>query len=142
MEYNVTKLPDTYVTKKIVYAYVPDPDWMPDERTPNARPAKVRTETVVEEKGGWLFTFMRGHQIRCTSLQQIELLGLTAAPRLIDDSTGLQVNAQGIPLDIQEHVKAGPLMDGGGGGDTVDSLMGHAHVPVDDPINSIIDETE
>lgn len=138
MEYTVEKLPDSYVTTKTVYSYEPDPDWTPPLGVANPRPGKIRKETVVEERGGWLYTFMRGHQIRVTTEEQMKLLGLTAEPRLIDDSTGLQVNAQGIPLDIAEHVKMGPLADGGTR-DTVASLTKRGS---GDPIEDAINDTE
>lgn len=137
--YRVDVIPDEYVTEKIVYAYVPDPD-APQEVGKPVK--KIRTETVVKEKGGWLFTFPRGHQIRCTSKQQIELLGLSTSPHLIDDSTGLQVNEHGIPIDIADHVKgATDLMNDGGAPDTISTLMARRGRK-SDPIADAIEDTE
>jgi hypothetical protein len=137
--YRVDVIPDDYVTEKIVYAYVPDPE---AEQIPGKPTKKIRTETVVQEKGGWLFTFPRGHQIRCTTKQQIELLGLSTSPHLIDDSTGLQVNEHGIPIDIADHVKgAVDIMSDGGAPDTVSTLMARRGRK-SDPIADIIKDTE
>lgn len=140
MEYSVEKLPDTYVTEKTVLSYVLDPDWTPPPGVTNPRPGKIRVETVVEEKGGWLFTFMRGHQIRCTSVEQIKLLGLSENARLIDDTTGLEVDRNGIPIDIADHVVKRPLADGGSP-DTAASLM-QARSRNKDPILAAIEDTE
>lgn len=134
--YTVQKIPDTYVTKKTVYEYVPDPD---AEQVVGKPTRKIRVEKVVEEKGGWLFTFPRRHSVRCTSLEQIKLLGLSTEPYLIDDTTGLQVNSQGIPLDIAEHVTGG-LTDGGVG-ETVEQLIARGSSK-GDPIEQAIDDTE
>jgi hypothetical protein len=138
--YRVDVIPDEYVTTKIVYAYIKDPDAEQEVGKPTK---KIRTETVVEEKGGWLFTFPRGHQIRCTTEQQIKLLGLSTSPHLIDDTTGLQVNEHGIPLDIADHVKgAVDLMSDGGAPDTVSTLMTRRNGKASNPIHDAIDETE
>lgn len=139
MDYLVEKIPDTYETTKIVYAYIRDPD---QEAIPGKPTPKIRTETVITEKGGWLFTFMRGHQIRLTDEKQIALLGLSTAPRYIDDSTGLEVNKQGIPVDVEQYVTNAPLMDGGVP-DTGASLVArHRGRKSDNPISDIIKDTE
>lgn len=140
VEYDVEKLPDEYVTTKVVSKYVVDPDYDMTQHEHGKKVPKVRVDEVVEEKGGWLFTFMRGHQIRCTSLEQIKLLGLKPERRLIDDTTGLEVNAQGIPLDIADHIGSRPLADGGKP-DTAASLVASRR-RTNNPIADIIAETE
>lgn len=140
MEYTVEKLPDEYVTSKTVSKYVIDPEYDMKTHEAGKKVPKVRVDEVIEERGGWLFTFMRGHQIRCTSLEQIKLLGLKPEPRLIDDQTGLEVNAQGIPLDIAQHVGASPLVDGGRP-DTVASLVASRRRS-SNPIADAIADTE
>jgi hypothetical protein len=141
IEYNVERLPDEYTTTKTVSKYVVDPDYDMKYHEAGKKVPKVRVDEVVEEKGGWLFTFMRGHQIRCTSEEQIKLLGLTAHPRLIDDSTGLEVTPQGIPVDIAEYAKNAPLADGGAP-DTAASLVAARRGRRENPIEDIIRDTE
>lgn len=133
MEYDVVKLPDTYVTRETVYEYIKDPDAEKVEGKPHPR---KRVERVREVKGGWLFTFMRGHQLRVETEEQMKLLNLSAHRRLIDDSTGLEVNEQGIPIDIQ-HLAPQALHDGGAP-DTVASLAGRAH-DADSDLDSLIE---
>lgn len=135
--YTVHKIPDSYVTEKITFKYITDPD---AEVVVGKKTPKIRIEEKVIERGGWLFTFPRGHSIRCTSLEQIKLLGLSTEPRLIDDSTGLEVNKNGIPLDIAEHVTG--LQDGGEV-ETVEQLIARsAGQQAPDPIAAAIDDTE
>lgn len=138
--YRVDVLPKEYVTEKIVYKYVKDPDAEQEVGKPTK---KIRIEERVVEEGGWLFTFPRGHQIRCTSEQQIKLLGLSTSPHLIDDTTGLQVNENGIPIDIADHVKdASNILGDGGAPDTVSTLMARRAGKRDNPIDDIIKDTE
>lgn len=138
--YRVDVLPKEYVTEKIVYSYEPDPD---AEQVVGKPTKKIRKETVVKEEGGWLFTFPRGHQIRCTTEQQIKLLGLSTSPHLIDDTTGLQVNEHGVPVDIADHVKgATDILSDGGAPDTVSTLMARRSGKRDNPIEDIIKDTE
>lgn len=138
--YRVDVLPKEYVTEKTVYSYEPDPD---AEQVVGKPTKKIRKETVVKEEGGWLFTFPRGHQIRCTTEQQIKLLGLSTSPHLIDDTTGLQVNENGIPVDIADHVKgASDILSDGGAPDTVSTLMARRSGKRENPIEDIIKDTE
>lgn len=138
--YRVDVLPKEYVTEKITYSYIPDPD---QEQVVGKPTKKIRVETKAVDRGGWLFTFPRGHQIRCTSEEQIKLLGLSTSPHLIDDSTGLQVNEHGIPVDIADHVKgAADFLADGGAPDTVSTLMARRSGKVSNPIEDIIKDTE
>jgi|SRR5882762_252473 len=132
-DYSVVKLPDTYVTTKTVYRYEKD-------ATDPSGKGRIRYEEIVEEKGGWLFTFLRGHQIRLTDEKQIALFGLATTQRLIDDSTGLEVNQQGVPIDIAAHVHQSILADGGAP-DTVEGLVAQKR-DTGDPIADAIADTE
>lgn len=127
VEHTVHKLPDSYVTTEIVYSYVPSED---DPKV------KVRKETVTEHRGGYLVKFMRGHSIRCFDEAHLALLGFTVQPRLIDEVSGLECNAQGVPLDIA-HLVA-PNQDGS---NEELPFMGIEQA-ADDPIDKIIEDTK
>lgn len=144
IEYTVEKLPESYVTTKKVYKYIPDPDWKQEDHGNGAVRPRIRVEEEVEEHGGWLFTFMRGHQIRVTSMEQMKLFGIHERPRLIDESTGFECNEHGVPLDIAHVVKHGTgLAADGTGGDTGASLLAaQARSNTGDPIEDAINDTE
>lgn len=65
----------------------------------------MRMEAVkVATKGGYLFSMPNGSQIRLESLDQIAHFGLNTSPKLVDITTGEEVNEQGIPLSIANLV--------------------------------------
>jgi hypothetical protein len=144
-DYTVTKLPDTYVTKHTEVFYGYDEKWQPDPEKPDLKRPRVRTEREVEDRGGYLFTFMRGHSIRLTSLEQIKQFGLDVKPRLIDDTTGLEVNENGVPVDIANFINqsSGSMMDGNAGAEVGGLMDGIAPKSNSgDPIADAIDDTE
>lgn len=104
VEYEVRKLPDSYVTKEMRYSFVDDEKAQPD-RFGRKRQKMVSEE--VESRGGWLFIVRGkpGHSFRLTSLDQIKSLGLSERPRLIDNETGEEVNEQGIPLSVVSQLE-------------------------------------
>lgn len=102
VEHTVHPLPESYVTEEIVYKYVPSED---DPKV------KVRVEETIKHAGGFLVKFMRGHSIRCYDEAHLKRLGFDTAPRLVDEVSGMQCNAQGVPLDIA-HLVA-PAQEGG-----------------------------
>lgn len=103
VDHVVYKLPDSYVTKRETYKYVPS------EEDPKI---KVRTVVEVEDKGGYLVKFFRGHSIRCFDDAHLAALGFTTKPRLIDEASGLECDERGVPLDIAHLVSI--TKDGGG----------------------------
>lgn len=59
----------------------------------------------VESTGGLLFQFPRGHSIRLSTAEQIEHFGLSRNPRLVDLTTGEEVDQNGVPLSIKDVVR-------------------------------------
>lgn len=122
MDFEVTKLPESYVTLQTEYVFEDDPKQRKD-RYGNARQKMVPKTT--ELRGGWLIKVRGkpGHSIRVNSLEQALALKLIDAdayarmqdggeirPRLIDDSTGEEVNEQGIPIRIARELEEGTQM--------------------------------
>lgn len=125
MDYEVRKLPDSYVTEEIEYAF---------EDVPNGRANRwgEKPQRMVPKKkevrGGWLVVVRGkpGHSIRIQSLEQALDLKLIdhdeyvrmsnlgeLRPRLIDTTTGERVNEQGIPLHIADELANGTHMPKG-----------------------------
>lgn len=105
VEYEVRKLPDTYVTKERRYSFVDD-DTIPPDRYGRKRQKMVVED--VETTGGWLF-IMRGkpgHSIRLTSLDQLAAFKLKSTPRMIDNESGEEVGEDGIPLIVKQQLNA------------------------------------
>lgn len=102
-EYEVRKLPDDYTTFETAYEFVDD-EKQPKDRYGNARKRMVSKQREV--KGGWLFIVRGkpGHSFRLATLDQVEALKLSIKPRMIDTSTGEEVNEHGIPLHIAEEL--------------------------------------
>ena len=105
VEYEVRKLSDDYVTKEKHYSFVDD------EKAPPDRYGRKRQKMVVtdeESRGGWLFIIRGkpGHSIRFTSLEQLRAFGLTEAPRMIDNESGEEVGADGVPLIVKQQLEA------------------------------------
>lgn len=105
VEYEVRKLPDDYITKEVRHSFIDD------EKAPPDRYGRKRQKMVVEtvdSHGGWLFIVRGkpGHSIRLTSLEQIEAMKLRAEPRMIDNESGEEVGADGVPLIVKEQLAA------------------------------------
>lgn len=102
-EFEVRKLPDSFVTFENKYSFVDDEKAQPDRF--GRKRQKMVTEKV-ESHGGYLFVIRGkpGHSIRLTTLDQIEAMKLSVHPRIIDDQTGEQVDERGIPLSVAHIV--------------------------------------
>lgn len=139
MDFEVRKLPDSYVTKCIEHAFEDDPSQKKDRY---GNPRQRMVEKVVEKRGGWLIIVRGkpGHSIRLESLEQAEALKLIdhetymrlkdvgdLRPRLIDAATGEEVNEQGIPLNIARELEEGTTMPK----NASRSAMGHVETDVD-----------
>jgi len=104
VEYEVRKLPDTFVTKEMRYSFVVD------EKAPRNRWGEPRQKMVseeVESRGGYLYIVRGkpGHTIRLTSLDQIAAFGLSDKPKLIDANTGEEVDEHGVPLTVRRQLE-------------------------------------
>lgn len=105
VEYEVRKLAEDYVTSEMLYSFVDD------EKAPPDRYGRKRQKMVVEKgesRGGWLFIIRGkpGHSIRFTTLEQLRAFGLSATPRMIDNESGEEVGADGIPLIVKQQLEA------------------------------------
>lgn len=99
VEYEVRKLPDSYVTKEIHYAFEQDGD----AKDKHGNPRKIRVEKEVEVRGGYLIV-MRGkpgHTIRIMNAEQARVLGISLEPRLINTETGEECDKHGVPLTVR-----------------------------------------
>lgn len=119
-EYKVKKLGDDFVTQEVHYAFEQDGD----RKDKNGNLRLKMVPKLIESRGGWIFEFpgKPGHSIRLTSLDQMKQFGIRDTPRLIDDQTGEEVSASGVPLDIAHlvneasGVEIAPSDDAPGGG--------------------------
>src|SRR5215475_2341664 len=104
VEYEVRKLPDSFVTKETHYDFVDDEKAPPDRY---GRKRQKMVSTQVESRGGWLYIVRGkpGHTIRLTSLEQIEAFGLATSPKLIDANTGEEVGPDGVPLLVRKQLE-------------------------------------
>ncbi len=104
-EYEIRKLPDTYVTKETHVAY---------EQDPNSKDAKgnfrnMRVEKEVEVRGGYML-IVRGNggkivsSIRLQNEAQANALKVSLKPRLVNTETGEECNERGIPLSVASVV--------------------------------------
>lgn len=105
-EYEVRKLPDTFITKATKYGFEMD------EKGRKNRFGELPQRITIEEnglveKGGWIILVRGkpGHSIRITSLDQarqhkLKVVGTEIVPRFIDSQTGEEVNEEGIPLTV------------------------------------------
>ena len=91
---------------------------------------KVMVQKQVASKGGYLFTMANGSQIRLESLEQIKHFNLATTPKLVDITTGEEVNEQGVPLSIANLVHGAvteamlprPVAGDGGVEDSINAL--------------------
>ena len=104
VEYEVRKLPDTFVTTEKRYEFVED-DKAPPDRFGRKRQKMVETEE--ESRGGYLFIIRGkpGHTVRFTSLDQIRQFGLGTTPRMIDANTGEEVDEHGVPKIVRSMLE-------------------------------------
>jgi hypothetical protein len=104
VEYEVRKLPDTYVTREKQYSFELD------EKAPRGRFGEQRQKMIskdVEVRGGWLFIIRGkpGHTVRLTSLDQLESFGLGQKPKMIDANTGEEVDEYGVPIMVRKQLE-------------------------------------
>lgn len=92
-QFQVQKIGDDYTTFATEYEMVKQKDG-----TMRMEPKQVPS------KGGYLFTMSNGSQIRLESEDQIKHFGLDTKPKLVDITTGEEVNEQGVPLSIANLV--------------------------------------
>lgn len=109
VEYEVRKLPDSFVTSEMRYTFVDDDKAQPDRY---GRKRQKMVSEKVESRGGWIFLIRGkpGHSFRLTSLDQIEAMKLSPYPRLIDNDTGEECDESGIPLNVQAQMNASKSM--------------------------------
>ena len=104
VEYEVRKLPDTFVTKEMEYSFEID------EKAPRGRFGEQRQKMVskeVEVRGEYLFIIRGkpGHTIRLTSLDQLKQFGLDTSPKMIDANTGEEVDEHGVPKIVRKMLE-------------------------------------
>lgn len=105
-EYEVRKLPDSFVTHANKYGFVEDENGRKNRY--GERPQRITIEeNGLEVRGGWIILVRGkpGHSIRITSLDQarqhkLKVIGNEIVPRFIDSQTGEEVNEEGIPLTV------------------------------------------
>lgn len=104
VEYEVRKLPDTYVTREKRYSFVDDDKAQPDRF---GRKRQKMVEEEVESRGGYLYIVRGkpGHTLRLTSLEQMQAFGLSPTPRMIDANTGEEVDEHGIPKSVRKMLE-------------------------------------
>lgn len=104
-EYEIRKLPDSYVTKETHYGFEDIPGSRKDRF---GREMQRRVEKEVEVRGGWLLIVRGkpGHSIRLQSEEQATALKVALKPRLVDSTTGEEVNEKGIPLTVVAQLAA------------------------------------
>lgn len=122
-QYSVTEISNDVVRKEVVHESVRD-----------ANGKHVGFKPVVrEKKGGYFYKFPNGNSItldkpadgpaakmmddlsnlsegdevpmgKRISKNQLEVFGLTSSPRLVDMTTGEEVDERGVPLSLAQHV--------------------------------------
>lgn len=104
VEFEIKKLPDSYVTNTIHHGFEDEPGGKKDKNG-NVRQRIVTKE--VEERGGWLLIVRGrpGHSIRFTTRDQLEAFKLVAQgqevrPRLVNTETGEECDERGVPLSV------------------------------------------
>jgi hypothetical protein len=93
-EFQVQKIGKDYQTTATEYEMVKQKD------------GTMRMEQKqVPSTGGYLFTMSNGSQIRLETLDQLKHFNLDVKPRLVDITTGEEVNEHGVPLSIANLVQ-------------------------------------
>lgn len=109
-EYEVRKLPDTFVTHATKYGFEEDAKGRVNRY--GEKPQRITIEeNGLETKGGWIILIRGkpGHSIRITSLDQarqhkLKVVGNEIVPRFIDTQTGEEVGEDGIPLTVARQL--------------------------------------
>lgn len=105
-EYEVRKLPDTFVTKAPLLHFEEDPKGRKNRY--GELPQKLFSDPEGDvQTGGWIILVRGkpGHSIRITSIDQakqhkLKVVNGEIVPRFIDSQTGEEVNEDGIPLTV------------------------------------------
>lgn len=104
VEFEVYKLPDTFITSSMHYAFEQDGD----RKDKHGNVRMKMEQKLVEERGGFLIKVRGkpGHSIRVTSIEQAIALKLLPPeakelrPRLINTETGEECDEHGVPLSV------------------------------------------
>lgn len=118
-QFQVQPIPDSYETFETRF------------KMKKGQDGTMRMESEqVASKGGYLFSMPNGSQIRLESLDQVKHFNLDTKPKLIDITTGEEVNEAGVPLSIanlvhgavQEAMLPKPVAGDGGVESTIEAL--------------------